>query len=72
MVLWVRSYWSDDVVYGWLPVPLYLQLNSVCGDLKLIANAESQQPRLEVNARAPESRGKHWNWSLRQHPRFRW
>ena len=72
IALWVRSYWVQDVVWGWFPFPGYLQINSSCGDIKLIANAEKQEAMWQYNSRAPEARGWHWFFKLEQHPRFGW
>jgi hypothetical protein len=72
IALWIRSYRVQDVVYGWFPFPGYLQINSTCGDIKIIANAEKQEAVWRYNSRAPEARGRNWFFNLEQHNRFGW
>jgi hypothetical protein len=72
VALWVRSYWVQDVVYGWFPFPGYLQINSSCGDIKVIANAEKQEAMWQYNSRAPKALGPNWYFKWEQHARFGW
>ena len=72
IALWVRSYWVQDVVWGWFPFPGYLQINSTCGDIKIIANAEKQKAIWRYTSRVAEDRGPRWFFKLEQHARFGW
>jgi hypothetical protein len=69
-VLWIRSYWVDDVV--WVPFTGYLQLNSNCGDVRIIANAENRRPLWQFDFSTPRAYNRHWFFKFEAHPRFVW
>jgi hypothetical protein len=71
-VLWVRSYWHLDVAYGWFPIPLYLQLDSCDGDIKLIANQEEQPTDVHYESKPPAPFQRHWNFRIEEHPDYGW
>src|SRR5688572_3927162 len=68
----VRSYWVQDVVWGWLPISGYLQLNSSTGHVKMIANGEQQEPVWRYRSRAPDPPRHNWYWNLDRASRFGW
>lgn len=70
--LWFRSYWSQDVVYGWLGVPGYFQVNSSQGCLKVILNCERQDFSLKYNSKPPERFFSTWNFNLEKHLSYGW
>ena len=69
--LWVRSYWAKDVVYGWLGLPGYFQIDSSRGSLQAILNYERQKFLWRYDSYPPESLNKGWQFSLnKNHPWF--
>ncbi len=72
IVLWVRSHWVQDVVWGWFPISGYLQLNSNTGHVKMIVNGEQQEPVWQYESRAPDPLRHTWYWNLDRASRFGW
>jgi hypothetical protein len=72
--LWIRSYWAKDVVYGWIGVPGYFQVDSSRGCLKVILNCERQEFLWKFDSNPPESfRNGAWHAELKTHrPAFGW
>jgi hypothetical protein len=70
--LWVRSYRTEDVVFGWLGFPGFLQINSNSGCLKLIANLEHRDWEWLYNSYPPEANQSRWVLNLEQNPNFGW
>ena len=72
IVLWVRSYSVTDVVYGWFPLPGYLQLNLSSGQVKLIANGERQKPEWHYESQESYPLRQTWIFKLDMSSRFGW
>ena len=70
--MWMRSYFAQDVVWTWLPFPLYLQINSTQGDVKVIVNAERHQPMLRFRTTDPIPVKRDWFIQLEKNPQFKW
>jgi hypothetical protein len=50
VILWVRSYWARDSVWGWFPFPAYLQFTSESGRTMIIATSERHKPMLRSSS----------------------
>jgi hypothetical protein len=72
IVLWVRSYWTHDMVWGWFHFPGYLQVDSSCGVVKIIANAEQYEFIWQFKSFTPEVFDRHWFFKLGTNDRFTW
>jgi hypothetical protein len=70
--LWGRSYQAQDIVWGWLGVPGYVQVNSSRGCLKIIVNCERNDFQWRYKSTSPEVPANVWHYDLERNPRFGW
>jgi hypothetical protein len=72
VALWVRSYWIQDVIWGWFPHGGYLQVNFDHGHVKVIANGERQEPKWRYRSRVPNVPKLTWYYNLDRASRYGW
>jgi hypothetical protein len=72
VVLWVHSYWARDAIWGWLPIPLYFQIDSDRGVIHSIVNQENAKTRISVDSTYTVVKPDPWVIHLYKNPRFGW
>ncbi len=72
IVLWVRSYWAHEVVWGWFPFAGYLQVDSSCGVVEIIANAEHREFLWRFKSLTAKAFNHDWVFNLDRNSRFGW
>jgi hypothetical protein len=72
VALWVRSYRSRDAILGWLPIPLYFQVDSDRGAIHLILNQEVATTQIKVETTGAMGIAVPWAIRLYRNPRFGW
>lgn len=64
IVLWARSYWWRESLWGWLPTPGYLQVTSEYGGMMIIVTTEHSPSRWSISSKQAFPLYRYWEIAL--------